>query len=136
MKSKGALIWDYAQPWSVEEIEIGDPQYGEVKVRVETAGLCQFDQRLASGDVPTAEFPILGGHEGAGVIVEGGAGVEQLTVGIMWSSPSFPPAACASPACPAITTCVIEGRICSPAVPLPTTPSAFAHAGTMCTRPR
>ncbi|MBF6347746.1 MULTISPECIES: NDMA-dependent alcohol dehydrogenase [Nocardia] len=81
MKSKGALIWDYAQPWSVEEIEIGDPQQGEVKVRVETAGLCQFDQRLASGDVPTAEFPILGGHEGAGVIVEVGTGVDQLAVG-------------------------------------------------------
>ncbi|MGA6205445.1 NDMA-dependent alcohol dehydrogenase [Nocardia testacea] len=81
MKSKGALIWDYAQPWSVEEIEIGDPQIGEVKVRVEAAGLCQFDQRLASGDVPTAEFPILGGHEGAGVIIEVGAGVEQLAVG-------------------------------------------------------
>ena len=38
MKTKGALIWDFHQPWSVEEIDIGDPRKGEVKVALEVAG--------------------------------------------------------------------------------------------------
>ncbi len=37
MKTKGALIWDFHQPWSVEEIDIGDPRKGEVKVALEVA---------------------------------------------------------------------------------------------------
>ena len=38
MKTKGALIWDFHQPWSVEEIDIGDPRNGEVKVALEVGG--------------------------------------------------------------------------------------------------
>ena len=35
MKTKGALIWDFHRPWSVEEIDIGDPRKGEVNVALE-----------------------------------------------------------------------------------------------------
>jgi S-(hydroxymethyl)glutathione dehydrogenase / alcohol dehydrogenase len=81
MKTKGALVWDFNQPWSVEEIEIGDPRRGEVKVQLETAGLCHSDHHLLTGDIPMAAFPILGGHEGAGVVTEIGPDVEDLAVG-------------------------------------------------------
>ncbi|QRY54560.1 NDMA-dependent alcohol dehydrogenase [Mycolicibacterium septicum] len=81
MKTKGALVWDFGQPWSIEEIEIGDPRKGEVKVALETAGLCHSDHHLMTGDIPMADFPILGGHEGAGVIVEVGPDTEGLEVG-------------------------------------------------------
>jgi S-(hydroxymethyl)glutathione dehydrogenase/alcohol dehydrogenase len=81
VKTKGALVWDFNQPWSVEEIVIGEPRKGEVKVRMEAAGLCQSDHRVVSGDIPMAAFPMLGGHEGAGVVVEVGDGVEGLSVG-------------------------------------------------------
>ncbi len=37
MKTKGALVWDFGQPWSIEEIEIGDPRTVEVKVALEAA---------------------------------------------------------------------------------------------------
>ena len=77
MKTKGALVWDFHQPWSVDEIEIGDPRHGEVKVALERAGLCHSDHHLLTGDIPMAAFPILGGHEGAGVIVEIGPGVDD-----------------------------------------------------------
>jgi S-(hydroxymethyl)glutathione dehydrogenase/alcohol dehydrogenase len=43
MKTKGALVWDFNQPWSIEEIEIGDPRHGEVKVALQAAGLCHSD---------------------------------------------------------------------------------------------
>ncbi|MGA5466985.1 NDMA-dependent alcohol dehydrogenase [Mycobacterium sp. NPDC050041] len=81
MRTKGALLWDFHQPWSVEQIDIGDPRVGEVKVRLETAGLCHSDHHLVTGDIPAAGFPILGGHEGAGVVIETGPGVHDLAVG-------------------------------------------------------
>jgi S-(hydroxymethyl)glutathione dehydrogenase / alcohol dehydrogenase len=80
MKTKGALVWGFNQPWSIEEIDIGDPRRGEVKVQMETAGLCHSDHHLMTGDIPMAAFPILGGHEGAGVITEVGPDVRDLAV--------------------------------------------------------
>ncbi|MCP9274463.1 NDMA-dependent alcohol dehydrogenase [Mycolicibacterium arenosum] len=100
MKTKGALVWDVNQPWVVEEIEIGDPRRGEVKVEMRAAGLCHSDHHLMTGDIPAADFPILGGHEGAGVITEVGPDVENLAVGdhvVM----SFIPACGRCPACQA-----------------------------------
>ena len=81
MKTKGALVWDFHQPWSVEEIEIGDPRKGEVKVALEVAGMCHSDHHIVTGDIPVAAFPVLGGHEGAGVVVEVGDGVDDLAPG-------------------------------------------------------
>jgi S-(hydroxymethyl)glutathione dehydrogenase / alcohol dehydrogenase len=81
MKTKGALVWNFHQPWSIEEIEIGDPRKGEVKIQLEAAGLCHSDHHLRTGDIPMAAFPILGGHEGAGVIIEVGPDTEGLAVG-------------------------------------------------------
>lgn len=81
MKTKGALVWDFDQPWSIEEIDIGDPRRGEVKVQLETAGLCHSDHHLLTGDIPVTAFPVLGGHEGAGVVIEVGQDVENLAVG-------------------------------------------------------
>jgi S-(hydroxymethyl)glutathione dehydrogenase/alcohol dehydrogenase len=100
MKTKGALVWNLDQPWSIEEIEIGDPRKGEVKVQLEAAGLCHSDHHLLTGDIPTAAYPILGGHEGAGIITEVGPGVDGLAVGdhIVLS---FIPACGKCPACQA-----------------------------------
>jgi S-(hydroxymethyl)glutathione dehydrogenase/alcohol dehydrogenase len=100
MKTKGALVWSLDQPWSIEEIDIGDPRKGEVKVALEAAGLCHSDHHLLTGDIPTAAYPILGGHEGAGIITEVGPGVDGLAVGdhIVLS---FIPACGKCPACQA-----------------------------------
>ena len=81
MKTKGALLWELNQPWSVQDIEIGDPRPGEVAVQLEAAGLCHSDLHLVTGGVPMAGFPILGGHEGAGIVTEVAAGVDNVAVG-------------------------------------------------------
>ena len=81
METKGALIWEFNQPWSVEEIEIGDPHKGEVKVQMEASGMCHSDHHLVTGGIPMGGFPVLGGHEGAGIVTELGEGVEGLAVG-------------------------------------------------------
>jgi S-(hydroxymethyl)glutathione dehydrogenase / alcohol dehydrogenase len=98
MKTMGALVWDFNQPWSVEEIDIGEPSKGEVKVQLEAAGLCHSDHHVVTGDIPMAAFPMLGGHEGAGIVVEVGEGVDDLAVGDHVAA-SFIPSCGKCPSC-------------------------------------
>ena len=81
MKTKGALIWEFNQPWTIEEIEIGDPAKNEVKIQMEASGMCHSDHHLVTGGIPMMGFPVLGGHEGAGIVTEVGEGVETVAVG-------------------------------------------------------
>ncbi|MBM3639698.1 MAG: NDMA-dependent alcohol dehydrogenase [Actinobacteria bacterium] len=92
MKSKAAIIHGLNQEWSVEEIDIQAPKQNEVIVHWKAAGMCHSDEHLVTGDmVPPQEywelmgitdfFPMIGGHEGAGVVVEVGPGVTDLAVG-------------------------------------------------------
>lgn len=99
MKTKGAILWGIDQPWSVEEIEVGDPVAGEVQIRMETAGMCHSDHHIVTGATPMPSFPVMGGHEGAGVITKLGPNCpSDLAVGdhvIL----SFIPACGRCPAC-------------------------------------
>ncbi|GAB7146130.1 NDMA-dependent alcohol dehydrogenase [Mycobacterium riyadhense] len=81
MKTKGALLWEFNQPWSIEEIELGEPVKDEVKIQMEAAGMCHSDHHLVTGGIPMAGFPVLGGHEGAGIVAEVGPGVEDIAPG-------------------------------------------------------
>lgn len=80
MKTKGAVLRNVGEPWQIEEIEIGDPVAGEVQVRLVASGLCHSDYHLETGDSP-APMPVLGGHEGAGVVTKVGPGVTRLKEG-------------------------------------------------------
>ena len=102
MKSTAAVLWGVGDKWSVEEIEIASPTAGEVLVQWKAAGLCHSEEHIVTGDmvVPEAmreaagmpsQFPMVGGHEGAGVVVEVGPGVRDLQPGDLVSS-SFIPA--------------------------------------------
>jgi NDMA-dependent alcohol dehydrogenase len=102
MKCKAAVIHGVGQDWSVEEIEVDSPKAGEVLVQWTHAGLCHSDEHLYTGDFdPPAEakelmgiesiFPMIGGHEGAGVVKETGPGVRSVAVGDHVSA-SFVPA--------------------------------------------
>jgi S-(hydroxymethyl)glutathione dehydrogenase / alcohol dehydrogenase len=81
VKAKAAVLWGLNERWSVEEIEIGEPRRKEVKVQIEAAGMCHSDHHLVTGSIPMAGFPVIGGHEGAGVVVETGRDVEGIAVG-------------------------------------------------------
>ena len=80
MKTKAAILWEIGKEWSVEEIELDPPKQGEVLVKMAASGLCHSDEHLVTGDLPF-ELPIIGGHEGAGVVEEVGPGVSWLQPG-------------------------------------------------------
>ena len=80
MKTKGAILWGAKEEWSIEEIEVGDPVAGEVSVELAGSGLCHSDEHLVTGATPV-EYPVLGGHEGAGIVTKVGAGVTSVKEG-------------------------------------------------------
>jgi S-(hydroxymethyl)glutathione dehydrogenase/alcohol dehydrogenase len=80
MKTTAAILWELNQPWNVEEIDLDPPGPGEVLVKLAASGMCHSDEHLVTGDLPFA-LPIIGGHEGAGVVQEVGEGVSWLTPG-------------------------------------------------------
>ncbi|MCE0764656.1 NDMA-dependent alcohol dehydrogenase [Pseudonocardia kujensis] len=83
MKTKGALLWEPGtnSGWSVEEIEIDPPKRREVMVKLAASGICHSDNHLDDGVIPLPWAPVLGGHEGAGVVTEVGPEVHDLEVG-------------------------------------------------------
>ncbi len=80
MKTKAAVLWELNSPWSVEEIELDPPGPGEVLVKLAASGMCHSDEHLVTGDLPFA-LPIIGGHEGAGVVQKIGPGVSWVAPG-------------------------------------------------------
>jgi NDMA-dependent alcohol dehydrogenase len=83
MKTMGALLWEPGtnSGWSVEEIEIDPPKRREVMIQLAASGVCHSDQHLDDGVIPLPWAPVLGGHEGAGVVTEVGPEVHDLEVG-------------------------------------------------------
>ncbi|PJE06011.1 NDMA-dependent alcohol dehydrogenase [Mycobacterium sp.] len=80
MKTKAAVLWGLNQKWDVDEVDLDGPKYGEVMVRLAASGLCHSDHHLVTGDIPRP-LPVVGGHEGAGTVVEIGPGVTGLAEG-------------------------------------------------------
>jgi S-(hydroxymethyl)glutathione dehydrogenase/alcohol dehydrogenase len=78
--TEAAVLWGRGEPWSVEAVELDEPGPGEVLVRVRAAGLCHSDDHLRTGGLPSA-LPIIGGHEGAGVVERVGDGVTSVDEG-------------------------------------------------------
>ena len=83
MKTKAAILWERHALWSVEDIELDPPKTNEVLVKLAASGMCHSDEHLVTGDLAgaTGEPPCIGGHEGAGVVMEVGPGVFSVAPG-------------------------------------------------------
>ncbi|MBF6435761.1 NDMA-dependent alcohol dehydrogenase [Nocardia cyriacigeorgica] len=80
MKTTAAVLIDAGKPFEIMELDLDGPGPGEVLIRYTAAGLCHSDLHLTDGDLPP-RYPIVGGHEGAGVIEEVGPGVTKVQPG-------------------------------------------------------
>jgi len=81
VKSRAAVAWEAGAPLRVEEVEVEGPKAGEVLIQIKATGVCHTDAFTLSGADPEGVFPAILGHEGAGVVVEVGAGVQSVAVG-------------------------------------------------------
>jgi S-(hydroxymethyl)glutathione dehydrogenase/alcohol dehydrogenase len=81
MDVKAAVAFEKGKPLQIETVQLEGPQEGEVLVELKATGICHTDEFTLSGADPEGAFPVILGHEGAGVVVEVGKGVTSLKPG-------------------------------------------------------
>ncbi|WP_343600735.1 NDMA-dependent alcohol dehydrogenase [Mycobacterium sp.] len=80
MKTKAAVLHAAHNPFEIMELDLDGPRDGEVLVKYTAAGLCHTDLHLIDGELPV-RYPIVGGHEGSGIIEDVGPGVTKVKPG-------------------------------------------------------
>ncbi len=81
MDVRAAVAFEAGQQLRIETVQLEGPRAGEVLVEIKATGICHTDKYTLSGADPEGMFPAILGHEGAGVVVEVGAGVTGLKPG-------------------------------------------------------
>ena len=81
MKTRAAVAYQAGKPLVVETVDLDGPRAGEVLVEIRATGVCHTDEFTRSGADPEGLFPVIFGHEGAGVVVDVGPGVTSLRKG-------------------------------------------------------
>ena len=78
MKVKAAIALEKGKPLVIDYVDLEGPKKGEVLVEIKSTGVCHTDAYTLSGADPEGIFPSILGHEGAGVVVEVGEGVQSV----------------------------------------------------------
>lgn len=81
MKVKAAVSYQPKKPLVIETVDLAGPKAGEVLVEIKASGVCHTDAFTLSGEDPEGLFPVIMGHEGAGVVVEIGKDVTSVQPG-------------------------------------------------------
>ena len=81
MKTRAAVCHQAGQPLVIETVDLDGPRSGEVLVELKATGICHTDEFTRSGADPEGLFPVIFGHEGAGVVVDVGPGVRSVQKG-------------------------------------------------------
>ncbi|NKQ52073.1 NDMA-dependent alcohol dehydrogenase [Amycolatopsis sp. K13G38] len=78
--TRAAITRAAHRPWEIVELQLDEPKAHEVRVRFHVAGLCHSDDHITRGDAPV-RLPVVGGHEGAGIVESVGPGVSRVKPG-------------------------------------------------------
>jgi len=81
MKTRGAIVRQAPGKYEVVDLELDEPQQGELQVKMVASGLCHSDDHVATGDIPVGTYPFAGGHEGGGVVEAVGPNTPGWQVG-------------------------------------------------------
>src|SRR5471032_243847 len=81
MKTKAAIAFAAGKPLEIVTLDLAGPKDGEVLIEIKASGVCHTDEFTRSGSDPEGLFPVILGHEGAGVVVDVGRGVTTLKKG-------------------------------------------------------
>lgn len=80
LKTRAAVLTGPGRDFEIIELDLDEPREGEVLIKYTAAGLCHSDLHLTDGDLPP-RYPIVGGHEGSGIIEAVGPGVTKVKPG-------------------------------------------------------
>ena len=81
MKTKAAIAYAAGKPLEIVTLDLEGPKAGEVLVEIKASGVCHTDEFTRSGADPEGLFPVVFGHEGAGIVVDVGPGVTSREEG-------------------------------------------------------
>lgn len=81
MDVRAAVAFEAGRPLEVTTVQLEGPKAGEVLVELKATGICHTDEFTLSGADPEGLFPVILGHEGAGVVVDVGPGVKSVSKG-------------------------------------------------------
>ena len=80
MRITAAVTKAKGEPFVLEEVELDEPQNGEILVRIVASGICHTDEAVQHQFIPTP-LPAVLGHEGAGIVEKVGPGVKEFKKG-------------------------------------------------------
>jgi S-(hydroxymethyl)glutathione dehydrogenase/alcohol dehydrogenase len=81
MKTKAAVAYGVKKPLEIAKVDLEGPRAFEVLVEIKATGICHTDDFTWSGADPEGLFPVIFGHEGAGIVVDVGPGVTSVKKG-------------------------------------------------------
>jgi S-(hydroxymethyl)glutathione dehydrogenase/alcohol dehydrogenase len=81
MKTRAAIAYAAGRPLEIVTLDLDGPREGEVLVEIKASGVCHTDEFTRSGADPEGLFPVIFGHEGAGIVVDVGPGVTSVRKG-------------------------------------------------------
>ncbi|XP_066430095.1 alcohol dehydrogenase 1-like, partial [Eleutherodactylus coqui] len=81
IKCKAAVLWEPHQPLKIEEIEVAPPKAHEVRIKIIATGICRTDDHIIEGLMHDSKYPLILGHEGAGIVESVGDGVTTVKPG-------------------------------------------------------
>jgi alcohol dehydrogenase (nicotinoprotein) len=81
MTTRAAVLHKPGQDWEITELDLDEPKPFEVLIRYKAAGLCHSDEHIREEGGSHIRLPLVGGHEGAGIVEAVGAGVTRVQPG-------------------------------------------------------
>src|SRR5712692_11263072 len=81
MNVRAAVAFEAGKPLKIETVRLEGPKEREVMVEIKATGVCHTDEFTRSGGDPEGLFPVIFGHEGAGIVVDVGRGVTSVAKG-------------------------------------------------------
>ncbi|KAI9922937.1 hypothetical protein PsorP6_001374 [Peronosclerospora sorghi] len=81
IECKAAVCWAAKEDYVLEDVIVDPPQSNEVRIKIVATGVCHTDEYTRSGTDPEGVFPVIMGHEGAGIVESVGPDVTSLKVG-------------------------------------------------------
>lgn len=83
IKCRAAVAWGPKEDFKLETIEVAPPKAHEVRIKILYTAVCHTDAYTLSGQDPEGVFPVVLGHEGAGIVESVGEGVTNVKAGIV-----------------------------------------------------